>query len=134
MSALQETEYSRRKWQQKSFKINVKLQSNLHVRPPLVSDHLAKTQKNFPVKALKLETLVNDHLLPVHVSDHDYFMRLNKYLTQLTTRSAGMSTASRLAQAWSAFLASPPCAQYSVFLAAILFVPTSTSDAVVNWA
>ena len=32
------------------------------------------------------------------------------------------SVISRLAQAWSALLASPTCAQYSVFLAAILFV------------
>ena len=32
------------------------------------------------------------------------------------------SAVSHLAQAWSALLASLPCAQYSVFLAAILFV------------
>ena len=48
-------------------------------------------------------------------------MRLNKYLTQLQGARA-WSAVSRLAQAWSAFLASPPCATYSVFLAAILFV------------
>ena len=33
-----------------------------------------------------------------------------------------MPTISRLAQAWSALLASPPCAQYSIFLVAILFI------------
>ena len=49
---------------------NRKFQGNLdlHVRPPLVSDHLNKrplTQNTniFLVKALQLEPLVNDHLL-----------------------------------------------------------------------
>ena len=44
------------------------------------------------------------------------------YLTQLTTRSAGWSAVSHLAQAQSALLASPSCAQYNVFLATTLFV------------
>ena len=44
------------------------------------------------------------------------------YLTQLTTRSAGWSAVSHLAQAQSALLASPSCAQYNVFLASTLFV------------
>ena len=40
---------------------------------------------------------------------------INKmYLTQLTTRSAGWSAVGRLAQARSALLASPSCAQYEV--------------------
>ena len=46
------------------------VQSNLHVGSPLVSDHLPKRPpiqnsctKTFPVKALQLEPLVNDHLL-----------------------------------------------------------------------
>ena len=37
------------------------IQSNLHVQPPLVSDHLSKTS-NFPVKVLQLKPLVNDQL------------------------------------------------------------------------
>ena len=48
---------------------------------------------------------------------------MNKmYLTQITTRSAGWLAVTCLAQAQSALLASPSCAQYNVFLAATLFV------------
>ena len=46
------------------------IQLNLHVRPPLVSDHLPCNKrplilntKTFPVKALQLDLLENDHLL-----------------------------------------------------------------------
>ena len=40
------------------------IQSNLNVRPSLVSDHLSKTPTwIFPVKVLQLEPQANDHLL-----------------------------------------------------------------------
>ena len=48
-------------------------------------------------------------------------MKLNNYFTQLTVSQLVRSVAG-LAQARSALLASPPCAQCSVSLAATLFV------------
>ena len=43
-----------------------KIQSNLHVRPPLVRDYLPlsiiQNTKIFPLKPLKLKALVNEHL------------------------------------------------------------------------
>ena len=52
-------------------------------------------------------------------------MKLNKYLFNTVLKQQGArawSAVSRLAQARSALLASPPCTQDSVFVAAILFV------------
>ena len=50
-------------------------------------------------------------------------MRLNKYLVNtVNNKECERSAVSHLGQARSALLALPPCAQYSVFIAAILFV------------
>ena len=50
-------------------------------------------------------------------------MKLNKYLfNTVNNKECERSEVSRLGQARSALLALPPCAQYSVFIAAILFV------------
>ena len=53
----------------------IKIQSNPHVRPPLVSDYLPlaiiQNTKMFSLKPLKLEALVNKLLL---VSDRDHFL------------------------------------------------------------
>ena len=63
------------------WKQSVTLQSNLHVGPPVVSDHLPLTTANpkhqiFPDKALQPEPLVNDHLLYVSDRDRDHFLGL----------------------------------------------------------
>ena len=53
----------------------IKIQSNLHVRPPLVSDYLPlaniQNTKMFSLEPLKLEALVNKLL---RVSDRDHFL------------------------------------------------------------
>jgi len=63
-----------------SWKQSVTLQSNLHVRPSLVSDHLPSTtanpkHQNFPSQSLTAGISRNDHLL--YVSDRDHFLGLS---------------------------------------------------------